>query len=478
MRVALVVDNPLRDLPGIVLVALTLCDHGATCYLVPMNLAQRELCALAPDFVLLNYLRRANEALAQMLLDAGIGLGVLDTEGGVFPSFDSYAATMAQGSKTRLGIACYCAWGHQLARHVVEQGWYRSDQVVVTGAPRFDFYVPPWRAAALRMSSEYVGGCPPPIILVNGSFALANPAFTSPEEEAKLWAKSGHDPYEVARWQEGQRATMACFAELANNLARRFSDATFVYRPHPFERVETYHRLLDTRDNLRLTRAGTVDGWILRAAAVIQHGSSTAVEAGLAGVPALFPAWIPTAMPLRVPEVASVQCASEGELIERLELVLAGRGAELMAALEQTLAGVVRDWFCASDGKAHDRVAQAVLQHARPCDPKERLRACRRALYGGLDGGVRARASGAVRRALGLPPDWSFRRWRIVVPASWDRSLKRFGVREVAAIVTAVEEASRGSAQMRIGVRAAQCGCDYYFDYTAGRSVVLAPSGE
>jgi len=440
VRVALVVDNPLRDLPGIVLVALTLCDHGATCYLVPMNLAQRELCALAPDFVLLNYLRRANEALAQMLLDAGIGLGVLDTEGGVFPSFDSYAATMAQGSKTRLGIACYCAWGHQLARHVVEQGWYRSDQVVVTGAPRFDFYVPPWRAAALRMSSEYVGGCPPPIILVNGSFALANPAFTSPEEEAKLWAKSGHDPYEVARWQEGQRATMACFAELANNLARRFSDATFVYRPHPFERVETYHRLLDTRDNLRLTRAGTVDGWILRAAAVIQHGSSTAVEAGLAGVPALFPAWIPTAMPLRVPEVASVQCAS--------------------------------------DGKAHDRVAQAVLQHARPCDPKERLRACRRALYGGLDGGVRARASGAVRRALGLPPDWSFRRWRIVVPASWDRSLKRFGVREVAAIVTAVEEASRGSAQMRIGVRAAQCGCDYYFDYTAGRSVVLAPSGE
>ena len=84
----------------------------------------------------------------------------------------------------------------------------------------------------------------------------------------------------------------------------------------------------------------------------------------------------------------------------------------------------------------------------------------------------------ACRRALGLSPYWSFRRWRIVVPASWDRSLKRFGVREVAAIVTAVEEASRGSAQMRIGVRTAQCGCDYYFDYTVGRSVVLAPSGE
>lgn len=86
-RVALIVDNPLRDLPGMVLVALWLCQRGITCYLVPSNL-QNEIWSLVPDFVLLNYLRTVNEDFAHQLAEAGIHFGVLDTEGGVFTNLD------------------------------------------------------------------------------------------------------------------------------------------------------------------------------------------------------------------------------------------------------------------------------------------------------------------------------------------------------------------------------------------------------
>jgi len=43
MRIALIVDNPLRDLPGLVLVAAHLVNAGATVDLVPMNLQQWEV---------------------------------------------------------------------------------------------------------------------------------------------------------------------------------------------------------------------------------------------------------------------------------------------------------------------------------------------------------------------------------------------------------------------------------------------------
>ncbi|MGZ8378124.1 MAG: surface carbohydrate biosynthesis protein, partial [Gemmatirosa sp.] len=59
-RIALVVDHPQRDLGGIVLTALALCARGATCHLVPANIAPREIWALAPDLVVLNYFRRSN----------------------------------------------------------------------------------------------------------------------------------------------------------------------------------------------------------------------------------------------------------------------------------------------------------------------------------------------------------------------------------------------------------------------------------
>ena len=66
-RIAIVVDHPERDLAGLVLTALDLTQRGIVCHLVPLNLQEREIWALAPDFVLFNYLRRSNEQFARRM---------------------------------------------------------------------------------------------------------------------------------------------------------------------------------------------------------------------------------------------------------------------------------------------------------------------------------------------------------------------------------------------------------------------------
>ena len=300
-RVALVVDNPLRDLGGITLVAHSLARQGLQCFLVPFNLQTEEIRALAPEFVLLNYLRRNNQRFVKDMLAAGIRVGVLDTEGGVLATLESYETTLADDPGIRRGVGPVCMWGPAMADAAVQRGWFAAGQVVVTGTPRFDYYTARYRSAALQ-ASPHGSAYRSPVVLINGNFPVANPRFYSPEQEARqLVDRLGYDPEFVRKLKTGQEATMRGIVEIANELSARFPEATFVYSPHPFERLETYHRLLRDAPNLHLVKAGTVDGWILRSAAVIQRGCSTAIEASLARVPALSPSWLPSPV-----EIASV----------------------------------------------------------------------------------------------------------------------------------------------------------------------------
>jgi len=201
-RVVLVVDNPLRDLPGLILVAWKLCQSGVNCFLVPMYYLTREVWGLSPDFVLINYLRMNNQRAVRHVMNAGFPVGVLETEGGVFSvlppagvrgndgladrdpdtpvaAWEEYALTMASEEKTRSRIARFCAWSEPFAAYASQRGWYRPDQITVTGTPRMDFYAREWREVACGVASVFHARYGDPMVLINGSFPLANPRFQS-----------------------------------------------------------------------------------------------------------------------------------------------------------------------------------------------------------------------------------------------------------------------------------------------------------
>ncbi len=482
MRIALIVDNPYRDLPGLALVALRLCERGATTYLVPMNLAQAELGALTPDFVLLNYLRTNNEDMARQLVEAGIPTGVLDTEGGVFVDWDDYATgKMTANAEVRDLMTCYCSWGKRIAEHAPAAGWYRADQIAVTGAPRFDFYAEPWRQSARALAPEAARFADGPMILVNSSFSLANPRYSSLEREVDNWVKLGYDRADIAAKQAIQRRTLDEMAALTNRIAARFPGTQVVYRPHPFERLETYHDLLDERDNLHLILEGTVDGWLLRADALVQRSCSTAIEAGMAGLPALSPAWIPTALPIDTVERISEPCEDEGVLMDRLDAAVRGERV-ISRRVEEQLGEVIADWFYAVDGKAHERVADTVLAHAGDAGIRVPDATARRIYRGQFraPAPLRKRVAGMIRAGLNLPATWTGSARGNVGGARWDSSGKHYDVTNVCNLVEAINEARTAAPDhdpAPVDVLAAQAAGAYRFDYPAGRTVVVRPKG-
>ena len=471
MRIALIVDNPYRDLPGIVLVATRLCQKGATCYLVPLNLASLELGALAPDFVLLTSLRKPTHWFALQLLDAGMRLGVLDAEGGVLPSLEMYSKLTTPDLSLYREVSCFCSWGPKLADYLKTEGWYRDAQVAVTGSPRFDFYAQQWRAAALRFSPS-MDQYQRPIILINGSFPRANPVMLTPEKELQSWMALGFERDYVVRQQSIERQSMLAMAGVASHLAARFPKATFVYRPHPFEKLETYRELLKPLDNLHLTKLGTVEGWILRASAIIQHHCTTAIEAGMAGKPALLPDWLPTAQRIESTEAVSIKCASQSEMDDRLLEILDGTGNPA-DAVKESLERVLKDWFYEIDGRAHERVASAILAHLNNGNVNAiNLTKCRKIHYGWGEPGrlARTRVGAGMRMGLRLPVSWSHRKLRDMENWHqwWDRSAKHFDTNTVRTLVRAL-----GPFETPLEAVPAQEKRDYRIGYTVGRSVIL-----
>lgn len=476
MKVALIVDNPFRDLPGLVLTALDLCRKGARSYLVPMYFLQ-DVWTLAPDFVLLNYLRTNNQVFAGQLLEAGIGVGVLDTEGGVIEGWDDYSHFLAPDAGVRRRVA-YFTWGPRLAEKVVETGWFAARHVAVTGSPRYDFYAAPWREAALR-ASPFVDDYPQPLVLINGSFALCNPRFKTPAEEAQqlidVW---NYAPADVHYWQTTQRQTMAGMVRLANGLAARFPGVTFVYRPHPFEKVETYADLLETRANLRLVKQGSVEGWILRARAVIQRNSSTSIDAVLAGVPALMPTWIPTILQAPATLAVSRHCPTEDDLAQQLTAILEGR-YQAPPALRQQLDQVIADWFHRIDGKSHERLTDRILERIPAGSPRQRRRRCRDHAYGVYASSPwKTRMHVALSDALGIPIQRTLDYWGRPRTdfSAWYASEKFFDVQEVNLLMDALlacQQASAAPGARAIGVRSSRENGDHLFGYHDGQSVSL-----
>jgi surface carbohydrate biosynthesis protein len=471
-RVALVVDHPQRDLAGLVLTALDLCRRGIDVHLVPLNLQEQELWSLAPDLVVLNYVRPGNDRLARQLLEAGMRIGVLDTEGGAWEDCRAYSELFWRDRSLLGQLSFACMWGPRLAQHLVAEGLMDEGQVVVTGCPRFDFYAPRWRAVFTDGEAQRR-----PLILINTSFSYGNPRFASPERNReRLQRELGLGAERVDAYLAAERRAVDGMVDLARSLSTDLPECRIVLRPHPFENPAAYRDALQGCPGVAVDTTGPVQPWIFRSAAVVQRSCSTAIEAALAGVPALSPQWIPAPAVVRVGESVSVPCATFEELRSRVQSIVTP-GGELSAA-PGTVQPALDDWFFQCDGLAHSRVADTVARHLPVRRDVDEQR-CRQRLYGVGAGGGRLpqRVASRLRYQLRLSPTRPFRPGQQTAAEAWDRSDKRFGVEEVTALVTAIDAVigARGRAAEPVIVRSARA--PRWAGGHRCRSVTLSRSG-
>jgi len=476
-RVALIVDHPLRDLDGMILVALRLASSGVTSYLVPYNAREPELWELAPDLALLNSARSRNDPLVTGLTSSGCAVVVLDTEGGVTPGVEYYLNLVSSNAEVRRRIAAYLSWGSNVATGLIDHGLFEPAQVRVTGNPRFDLYSPPW----IRANDVPQKTGDSPLVLFVGNFSIGNPEFGSAEAVARAQVQNERFSAEdVREWQAKQLQALDGLVKLANLTAETFPETKVVVRPHPFESMTRYREQLENLPNLELTREGSIQSLLPRTSLVVQRGCTTAIEAALTGVPALSARWLPMHWEIPSTEAVSVPCDSPDDVLDAVRALVNGQfrvPPTVAAGLQQ----VIGAWFRAADGSSHEHVADAVLDVLRKAEHAPDRPAMRESAYG-LRFGSRTvdgwrRVSRWLKMVLGLPPQFSFRRIRTVSGYSgWRASAKAYSVgtvREAALRLAAAAQEGGHAGFKPFSVAGAGTG-DYLTRYE-GLSVKIAP---
>jgi len=314
---------------------------------------------LGLDLVLLNYLRKTNKNLARDFTETGTAVAVLDQEGGVMPDANWFQSKLPSPSVCRL-IKVFFSWGDHLAAFCIDHDIFGRDQICITGSPRMDLLVEPNRSVVQELSKHEIN-FEGPLILINTRLSLVNPE-TGTQIAVRLQnAKiTGREVHEIEEWQAIQQSALEETANTANRLATKFPGVHFVLRPHPFENVQTYNPLLKELPNLHLTREGSIQGWLVRASAIIQRCCSTAIEAGLVGVPVFSPCWIAMPQEIESAESVSVGCQDFEELARQIETVIAGTYS-IPPFVGEKLSEIVPKWFHQVDGKAHQRIADRIL---------------------------------------------------------------------------------------------------------------------
>lgn len=423
-RICLIVDHPMRDLDGMTLLASELAGRDAEVFLVPMYEAQ-EVFTLAPDMVLVNYVRFANAGFVEACDRLGITVGVLDTEGGVRQDLDEYAAQVAPFVKR---VRLYCVWGRAQFAALDRGAGLTPGALQATGCPRYDWAIEPWRNAIARPA-----GMSDPSILINTNFPILRPRFQSRQREIEQnVAGMGYERDRVLRFIEESEHARAEVIAAVVELARALPSVAIILRPHPFEDRHTYDEAFAAHANVRIEQSGPVFEWIRYSRLVVHFNCSTAIDSMLLGVEAVHLDWI-DAPQLSQPTSAGVsqRVRSVGELIDLARRAVAGDSLTVSPELTAARRSAIEEYFVDDDGRAALRVADAILavlvrSAARPTPG---WRYAVRALK--AQGSLRAATKYIVSAIAGASMVQRLRRASVRLAAE----SKRFSVADVASIV-------------------------------------------
>ncbi len=475
-NVALVVDNPVRDLPGLVLLAMELAKQGARAFLVPMKLQIPEIYLCSPDYVLLPYARVNNEALIEDLVSRGVKVGVLETEGAVFEDNTHIRAKSIAPSRIRELIHQFFVWGETPKLIINQEGWYNEQQLIATGSPRFDFYSTHMRNAVKAIEPTLDGYSLKPLILFIGGAPTANPRFATKESEAyQLVSKFNHDASYIAMKDRIQTETIETMTQLVNQIAQRFPDANIVFRPHPFEDDAIYYEKLNIQQykNLYISRIGSIDQWIVRSTLLIQRGSTTSLEAAMCDLPVFTPTWMPI-IPVKQRDKLSIEIETPEEFFDNVERLLNNKW-EFPPHYHEMKKDILNGMYGEIDGMNHQRVGYSIMQFLS--SNTEQYRAIHIKNQQLLDelflpqNTVRQKIREMLIRYLHLPLNLTLDKLKTFYqPIPWDSSEKRFTVDDVQKIIDAVVNHVEDFGNIRYQLK---CGVFPQHRYLHGRTIVV-----
>lgn len=356
LTVCLIVDNPLRDLDGLILVAYYLSQKNVVVYLVPMYVQATDVLAIKPDLVLLNYLRPNNLYLAQQYKSKGISIGVLDTEGFFGNEPDEFAKLIT--SVGNIGfVDLYCCWGLAQYKALLKTKKFKKTTLKLTGCPRYDFCNTVLRSSLSKISN--IGK----FVLINANFPTINPLFSKGSDSEKgTMVEAGFDPDFADQYINDARIAFTSMIKLVKNISTKFKNVNFVLRPHPFENMNGYSQLKHIK-NVFLKQEKTSIEWINSAICLIHLNCSTAVEAAMLGKQSISPAWLNTPI-LNEPNSNSLSFHAKNEksFVQMLECLINGGQLEGYNEIKKSKAKIIENFYGKNEEFSAKSVSEEIIK--------------------------------------------------------------------------------------------------------------------
>jgi len=357
-KICILVDNPLRDLDGVGLLAWHLACQDVEVHLVPLYNQAFDVFALAPDAVIVNYVRTNNVDFLKRVHNRGIKIIVLDTEGTPSPDLSLYVSSVNRLNCDEF-VSKYLHWGHDQLKIFKLNKVLPDDRLAVTGCPRYDFSVEPLRGTLPKPKASK-----PHYILINTTFSQANPKFTSgPEHEIESMVRLGFSMAHSQRYVADNQRAFLKIIDLIRALADRYPDEHFVLRPHPFENMRAYEEQIQN-SNFEVRQEGTSLQWINESKCVLHLNCLTSVEAVLMGKEAINFEWLNTEALLHTSPALNVSRLPENQdaLFDLLDRIIAGIPLPEDRRLLTNREEIVESRFFANDGQSSSRAAREIIK--------------------------------------------------------------------------------------------------------------------
>lgn len=342
--VAVIVDNPQRDLAGSFKVAYELAMRDIKVDLIPMYRQAYDLFDRHYDLVIINYVRINLVPFLKFLSRRSTKVVVLDTEGSPGLDMERFARSVGDCGVNHL-IDHYCLWGNDQLRNFREFSGLPSEKLSVTGCPRYD-----------SVKSENVVRRADGVLLVTTAFPIPNPKFSrgAHEELEELIAVgiSADDARKIVnQYKVAFREMIAVIMAVVDE----FRDYEVIIRPHPFEDETVYSKAVSR--GARVDRAGSSIEAIEKAKVVLHFNCITGIEAHLLGTPNCSPGWIPNDVIKQLGPLAPVGFVARdlGELMVWIRSVMKGE-----QKTNHDPAPWLEDRFYLQDGRASIRVSEVV----------------------------------------------------------------------------------------------------------------------
>ncbi len=465
------VDNPLRDLDSIVLVARHLAERGCDAYLVPMYTQGYEIADICPDAVILNYVRKVNIDLIKAYSRAGIFVGVLDTEGRVAISDEQYVGTIAHEEGVK-NVGLICLWGERQRDALLKYSSFTEDVLKVTGTPRNDFFSDNWKAALKKpLETEK------PVILMVTTFPLAFPLFTGDvNKEIEILMKSGFKrDYLVSRVSD-EKKVREKLLELIKNLSRNVPEAQIIIRPHPFENGDEYNENFSSLPNVSVIREGVVAGWVNAADVVVHMNSSVALDCVLNGKIPITVDWVLSDSLREMAALSynvSYKAKSDEDLANVVRSAIAKKRYVPENFIGEELMNEIESLFYRLDGNAAMRVADAIMEKLEISKNKSSKSACgKMGWYGSKNSdSVVGWVDGIGRKLLGALLYDSVRASLLrAIRGFGNREMKRIPLKTVQEVISNINSCTSDGTKFSVELFASK---DSMFKKVAGESVMI-----